>query len=139
MEKKLNPMILGRREFPRLNTHIPIRFGGEESKAQDSLTKDVGGGGVRLVSREFLPVNAKVKLEFFLTPASEPLKAVGKVVWVQKLPYSYQHDVGIQFVDVPEPTRKRIAHYVDQNLVSPEKSSPGKQNSYKDLPYTIAL
>ena len=140
MEMKNRTLLLGRREFPRLSSHIPVRFGGEENRSQDSLTKDLGGGGVRLVSREFLPVDSKVKLEFFLTPASEALKAVGKVVWIQKLPYSYQHDVGIQFLDISDPSRRRIAHFVEQNLSSTGTpfSSTNKE-SYKDFPYTIAL
>ena len=133
-------LLLGRREFPRLSSHIPVRFGGEENRSQDSLTKDLGGGGVRLVSREFLSVNSKVKLEFFLTPASEALKAVGKVVWIQKLPYSFQHEVGIQFLDISDPSRRRIAHFVEQNLSSAGRpSSFTNKESYKDFPYTIAL
>jgi|GEM_PF-518128 len=141
MERRNGTVLLGRREFPRLNSHIPVRFGGEESRSQDTLTKDIGGGGVRLVSREFLPVNSKIKLEFFLHPASEALRAVGKVVWIQKLPYSYQHDVGIQFSDISEPSRKRINHFVDQNLSTPsERPAPSlRQESYRDFPYTIAL
>ena len=140
MESKNRTLLLGRREYARLSSHIPVRFGGEENRSQDSLTKDLGGGGVRLVSREFLPVNSKVKLEFFLTPASEALKAVGKVVWIQKAPYSYQHDIGIQFLDISEPTRKRITHFVEQNVTSAGRpSSFTNKESYKDFPYTIAL
>lgn len=137
MEKKA--FVLGRREFPRLNLHVPVRFGGEESRFQDSLTKDLGGGGVRLVSREFLPVNSKLKIEFFLGPASEGLTAVGKVVWIQKLPYSYQHDVGIQFMDISAPNRKRISHFVEQNIAPSERPSATKQDVYRDLPYTVSL
>ena len=133
-------MLLGRREFPRYSSHIAVRFGGEENRSQDSLTKDVGGGGVRLVSRDFLPINSKVKMEFYLTPASEVLKAVGKVVWIQKLPYSYQHDVGIQFTDIPEPAQRRINTFVDQNLVNTGRpSSFTNREAYRDFPYTIAL
>ncbi len=139
METKDKKYVLGRREFPRLRQHIPVRFGGEESRYQDSLTKDVGEGGVRLMSREFLPVNARLKLEFFLAPASEALTAVGKVVWVQKLPYSYQHDIGIQFVDIPEGDKKRLSHFVDENLVPSERAPHFRQDTYRDEPYTIAL
>jgi len=136
--KKDKTMVLGRREFPRLKFHVPVRFGSWESQSQDSLTKDLGGGGVRVVSREFLPIHTKVKLEFSLNRASELLRAVGKVVWVHKLPYSYQHDVGIQFLDIPEMTKREISRFVEQNLVV-QSSSAKKQDSYKDFPYTIAL
>lgn len=140
MEKGNTVMLLGRREHPRLRFHVPVRFGGEDHRSQDSLTKDMGAGGVRLVSREFLAVNSRVKLEFFLTPASEALKAVGKVVWIQKLPYSYQHEVGIQFLDIPDPTRRRLSHFVDQNLAASQNVSPSfRQDMYRDLPYTVAL
>ncbi|MFH1858503.1 MAG: PilZ domain-containing protein [Candidatus Omnitrophota bacterium] len=132
-------MLLGRREHPRLRHNVPIRFGREESNSQDSLTKDLGGGGVRLLSRDFLPVNSKVKIEFFLEPASEALQAVGRVVWVQKLAYSYQHDVGIQFLDISDITRKRISSFVEQNLVVQSPSSVMRQDMYRDYPYTVAL
>ena len=139
METKSKKYILGRREFPRLKHHIPVRFGGEESRCQDSLTKDVGEGGVRLISREFLPLNSKLKLEFFLTSASEALTAVGKVVWVQKLPYGYQHDIGIEFVDIPEGHKRRLSHFVEENLVPSETAPHLRQDVYRDRPYTVAL
>ncbi len=139
IKSKISEALLGRREHPRLRLNVPVRFGKEESHTQDSLTKDLGEGGVRLLSREFLPVNGKVKMEFFLSPASEALRTVGKVIWIRKLPYSYQHDVGIKFVDIPEPTKRRIAHFVEQNAAPSEKLIPAKQDAYRDFPYTIAL
>ena len=140
MENKNVTSLLGRREYARLKLHIPVRFGGEESHSQDSLTKDLGGGGVRLLSRLFLAVHSRVKLEFYLTPGSEALNAVGKVVWVQKLPYSYQHDVGVQFLDISAENRKRISNFVDLNLPTSQRPLPSaRQDTYRDFPYTIAL
>ena len=131
--------LLGKREHPRMRYPIPIRFGAEANRSQDSLLKDIGAGGLRLLSREFLPVDSKVKLEFFLTPASEALLAVGKVVWIQKVPYSYQHEVGIQFLDISEANRKRIRHFVEQNSNKVEQIAPDGTNIYRDTSYTIAL
>ena len=139
-DKSKNPIqILGKREYPRMRYPIPVRFGGDASRVQDSLMKDIGAGGVRLLSRDFLPVDAKVKIEFFLTPASEPLLAVGKVVWVQKVPYSYQHEVGIQFVDISEGSRKRLRHFVEQNVDKVQEIAPDQADLYRDTSYTIAL
>lgn len=139
-EKAAKPIqILGKREYQRMRYPIPVRFGAEASRFQDTLMKDMGAGGIRLLSREFLPVDSKVKLEFFLTPASEALLAVGKVVWIQKLPYSYQHEVGIQFLDISETNRKRIRHFVEQNIDKVAEIFPTQSDIYRDTSYTIAL
>ena len=136
---KVTNELLGKRESQRMRYPIPVRFGGEASRFQDSLLKDIGAGGIRLLSRNFLPVDSKVKLEFFLTPASEALQAVGKVVWIQKIPYSYQHEVGIQFLDISEMNRKRIRHFVEQNVKKVQEITPSTQDIYRDTSYTIAI
>ena len=136
---KKGEQILSKREFQRMRYPIPIRFGGEASHFRDSLMKDIGAGGIRFLSRDFLPVDSKLKLEFFLTPASEALMAVGKVVWVQKLPYSYQHEVGIQFLDISEENRKRIHKFVEQNVNKVEEIAPDQADIYRDTSYTIAI
>jgi len=139
MDEKPQDQVLGKREYVRMRYPIPVRFGGEIARVQDTLMKDIGGGGIRLLSREFLPVDSKVKLEFFLTPASEGLMAVGKVIWIQKVPYSYQHEVGIQFVDISDTTRKRIRHFVEQNADKVTALVPNQTDIYRDTSYTIAL
>ena len=136
--KNLLP-VLGKREHLRMHYPIPVRFGGDAARLQDTLLKDIGAGGLRLLSREFVPVDSKVKLEFFLTPASEALLAVGKVVWIQKVPYSYQHEVGIQFLDISETSRKRIRSFVEQNFNKVQEIAPNQRDLYRDTSYTIAL
>ena len=141
MDEKLNhfPQGVGKRGSKRMRYPIPVRFGGETSQFRDSLMKDIGAGGIRLLSRDFLAVDSRLKLEFFLTPASEALMAVGKVVWIQKLPYSYQHEVGIQFLDISEESRKRIRQFVEQNVNKVEKMTPSHVDIYRDTSYTIPL
>jgi len=137
--EKSRLQILGKREFPRMRYPVPIRFGGEAARPQDTLMKDIGAGGIRLLSRDFLPIDARIKLEFFLTPASEAFQAVGKVIWIQKVPYSYQHEVGIQFLDISEANRKRIRHFVEQNASKVEGITQDPSDLYRDTSYTIAL
>ena len=131
--------LLGKLEFKRMRYPIPVRFGGDASRFRDSLMKDLGAGGIRLLSRDFLPIDSKLKLEFFLTPASEALMAVGKVVWIQKLPYSYQHEVGIQFLDIPEEGRKKIRQLVEQNIDKIEELTSDQTDIYRDTSYTITI
>ena len=131
--------LLGKREFKRMRYPIPVRFGGDASRFRDSLMKDLGAGGIRLLSRDFLPIDSKLKLEFFLTPASEALMAVGRVVWIQKLPYSYQHEVGIQFLDIPEEGRKKIRQFVEKNIDKIEQLTSNQTDIYRDTSYTIAI
>ena len=138
-KSKNRASLLGKREHMRMSYPIPVRFGAEANRSQDTLLKDLGAGGMRLLSRDFLPVDSKVKLEFFLTPASEALLAVGKVVWIQKVPYSYQHEVGIQFLDISEMNRKRIHAFVEQNFNKVQEITPNQSDLYRDTSYTIAL
>ena len=107
-----------KRRFPRLNSRIPVRYKRiteYKDALQGTVTKDIGEGGIKVVANEFIPLSAKLRIELFLSPSSNSISAVSKVVWMRKLSYSDQYDGGLQFIDIPEVSRNLIATYIVRN------------------------
>ena len=104
-----------RRKFTRLGSRLPLQYRGERA-FRYVLTKDIGEGGIKFLSTDFIPVSSKLVVELSLHYAGEPLKAVGRVSWVQKLPYGDQYNVGMQFVDIAERNKAEIARFVNMGL-----------------------
>ena len=100
---------LEKRSFDRLQTHLPLSYqykGGVQKG--NTLTRDIGKGGIRFITSEFIPRLTNLILEFHPTPQSEAIKTMGRVVWTQKIRYSEQYNVGVEFVDFPEHRREDI-------------------------------
>lgn len=107
-----------KRSFPRLNLRIPVqykRIKGRTNILRATVTKDIGAGGVKLLSNDYIPLHTKLKVDIFLTPKSESVSAVSKIVWIQKHPRSDQYDLGLQFTDIPENNRTVISGYINRN------------------------
>lgn len=109
---------LEKRRFPRLNSRIPVQYkkiAEYKDALQGTITRDIGEGGVRLVAHEFIPLFTKLKIEIFLSPLSNSISTISKVAWMRKIPYADQYDVGLEFIELPEISRKLIANYISKN------------------------
>lgn len=73
---------------------------------------DISKGGVGLISSKFIPLNSNLVMEIALSPKSEPLLAVGKVKWVQKLGSQERYRVGMAFTDISAQAGNRLEDYL---------------------------
>jgi len=80
----------------------------------NSQTMDISQGGVGLLSPKFIPVKTNMIMEIALNPRQEPVLCVGKVCWVQKSNYSDNYRVGMNFVDISDESKNRLAGYLDK-------------------------
>jgi len=78
---------------------------------EHSQTRDISENGIGLISQKFIPKNSKLILEIALAPATEPLMALGKVKWVEKVGYSDSYRLGMEFEDLSPGTRSRLSRY----------------------------
>lgn len=109
--------VFERRRFPRVKSSAPIQYkeiGRLSEPFMACLTKDIGEGGVKLTSNEFIPLDRRLIVELFLHNSAGPLRAIARVAWVTQLPYADRYAMGLEFIDFPEDHKKIVREYVQK-------------------------
>lgn len=104
-----------RRSTPRIRAYCPLRL--HRTGAPhiiETLTKDVGLGGLRCLSCTVLPVSTEVSVELMTSSGEEPLTLRGRTVWFGAIPQSEQFDLGIVFSELSPQTKRRLSVYLDR-------------------------
>lgn len=107
-----------RRNYYRLNIMLNVELAivkeeesEEDEKIFKGITKDISGGGVRVVLKEDVPINSKVRIMIKID--SEIITVTGIVVRKEQVTDSaYKWDLGIQFIDIDEGTRSKIISFI---------------------------
>ena len=105
-----------RRRFARVPFGAPVRA--EQipqpvpNRCCHLLSEDLSEGGLRLSSPDFFPVEQRVLLDVDTATMDDPIRVLGKVVWVEQVPYADQWRVGVEFSDVPTEARSRLRRIV---------------------------
>jgi len=102
-----------RRRYKRRHLPFPVNYGSLEDAdlQEETLTQDVGKGGVRFPTRYALPLGSRLYLQINLPPKS-PLSLFGEVVWQHaRETEATQFDTGIKFVDLSTTNVLKIARY----------------------------
>lgn len=89
MYRDIAELPIKRRAFERHEVALSVQYKPlQEVRAhlKGTLTADISGGGLRILSEEFLPVVSRVKVYISRTPGNEPIEAVCQVAWVRLLP-----------------------------------------------------
>jgi len=113
-----------RRRFPRLGFNVEVEckiINGVESEPGHLQTKNIGAGGICLVSLDEFKVGNNLELIFSLPGITNQIHAVGRVVWL--VPFnvgstltSRAYDAGIEFVNISDDDREKINQFVLQKL-----------------------
>lgn len=106
-----------KRRFGRLATKREIQYRKIGSPRSGSLSYDISGGGLRLLSLEFIPLATKLLVEIPLEYPMKTINALAHVVWVKKRSFAEQYDLGLEFVDISSEDQKDLVNYVERNLV----------------------
>ncbi|MCK4994926.1 MAG: PilZ domain-containing protein [Candidatus Omnitrophica bacterium] len=105
-----------RRENFRKNSEFPVQLRQIPQKnagtIHNSMTHDFSESGVQLSSFYFYPVNSKMILELFPMHEMEPIMTVGRVVWVEQVPYQERYNIGIEFSDLNDESRVHLRQIV---------------------------
>ncbi|SHJ91353.1 flagellar brake protein [Paramaledivibacter caminithermalis] len=104
-----------RREFYRLNivlnVDLQIIENGAVVKTIPAITKDISGGGVRLIAKSKLEKYTTVKCVIHLD--NETIEAFGKVLRCDPIPDSMlKYDLGICYTAIEEKSRSKIISFV---------------------------
>jgi len=110
-----------RRKYPRLKFNVDVDYkilrenGFIATKVE---TKDIGAGGICIVSLEKFDVGNSLSLKFSLPGVNKPIKAIGRVAWVAEFsvggdtPSHTAYDTGIEFTEISDDDREKINEYV---------------------------
>lgn len=106
-----------RRRDPRLHSHLPIRVHPTGSpRYLDTLTKDLSAGGARVVTDLFFPTASELIVELPLYRHAAPMHSRARVMWTQRIRYSDQYQVGLEFVELAPEHRRDLTTYVHDAL-----------------------
>ena len=103
-------MGIERRQFPRITVLCKVTvFYGERLLMFDAHTENLGVGGMRLILKDGLIVNAEMDVELFLPDREKILKCKGRVAWSKEMaPRGINprfFDTGIEFTKMEESDR----------------------------------
>ena len=80
----------------------------------ETLTKDLGPGGLCCLSSTLFPVATELGVELVLSAGREPLSVRGKTAWFRMIPHSEQFDVGIVFQEMTLEDKRRLSAYLER-------------------------
>ncbi len=103
-----------RRRFKRRYLPFPINYGSLDNAEvhEQTLTRDIGKGGLRFPTTYFLKEGSRLFLSVDL-PKGTPLSLFGEVVWQKSLSSpTARYDTGIKFVDLTPSHLKRMNRHL---------------------------
>jgi len=108
-----------RRKFPRFNLLVDVSFKKKASfkKEKFSVTKNISGVGVCLISYEELKEGDDLELKVFMPESKKPMKVMGRVAWVRQFiigdpQEGMRYDVGVEFLDISEEEKEKINQHL---------------------------
>ena len=120
-----------RRAYTRLDAYHLVKYRiistaaieQREQQAILSSAKDISAGGLRLRTKEDLPVSTVLQLSINcpLIPQSKPYLA--KVVWARPLGKTKLYEIGVHFIDID----KNLQEEFQQNIAFVIKKLSGKR------------
>lgn len=81
----------------------------------NTLSSDLGLGGVSFINDDFLAPGTLVNLE--LNILSRMLTSTGKITAVSSLPYCDKFRLGMEFQDLPSEEKKFLSDYIETRLI----------------------
>ncbi|MFH1784515.1 MAG: PilZ domain-containing protein [bacterium] len=105
-----------RRKFVRLQKPVEVKykFASESSKDEETKTRDISEGGVRIMmNTKILPGNI-IDLEIILPDTAEPIKALGETVWEEEFleGRNLAYEIGVKFIKISPKDREKISKHV---------------------------
>jgi len=115
-ENKIEYTEQERRNYPRARCNLALQYRNlnkNYSQTSGALVKEISAGGMRFVSNNFLPVFALLKIELLPNSDIPLISLTARVAWIEKLPYNESFLIGVEFLNIRNQDRFRIADYVN--------------------------
>ena len=101
------------RRFLRVDVKLPVTYRDPAStEAKPSITRDVGGAGICLLTNEEFPKGTKLEVELELPGAEQPIRFTGEVVWCRSNPQRPRSFfAGMSFVTIKPEDHQAVMRY----------------------------
>ena len=99
------------RDYPRSRLAAKVRYVTPDRKLFDSVTCEIGGGGIFIETHLPPQLGTALTLELILPDdPTAPINAQGKVAWIRpgEEHYVFFPGVGVQFTEISESGRERL-------------------------------
>jgi len=110
--------MIERRKFIRLQAPIGVTYKVlkkiKRAKSSQTLIKNIGGGGIRIMTKDDLKSGDLVELAIEIPHLKEPIRAVGEVVWFAHFRDRDREgrEAGIRFRDIEPKNLHRVLEFV---------------------------
>ena len=108
-------MVPESRKHPRVRCYVPVRlYPHGERRVIETLTKDLGLGGMSCLSPVYRPVATPVSLELTLGQGEPPLTLHAQLAWFSQVPNSEQFQLGLSFDQMTELQSRQLSLCIDR-------------------------
>ncbi len=101
-----------KRKYTRLSAYHLVKYRldswPKEKAPLLASAKDIGGGGVRLITQEAIAIGSILHLWINFPNSAQPVSAAAKVIWTMKLGKTNNYETGLEFTEIDEDLRKHI-------------------------------
>lgn len=110
-----------RRRYVRIpdSSQISYRVIPAQTKGE-YVTRDISCGGIKFLTHQFISKDSLLRIRLTLDKASLTFEGIVKVMWVREIPHSLSHEIGVQFVDIPQKAAECLLDYIRVFLQSPK-------------------
>jgi hypothetical protein len=85
-----------------------------KEKISYDYSKNISASGAKIQTNILLPVDTLLKIDFKLKTLEQQITALGKVKWLKVLIEDKSYEAGVEFVDTPGESIKKIEFYISQ-------------------------
>ena len=116
MRKSLRYLSLDQAPTSRVKARLEVYLSGDAHQRLKNYTVNFSTGGLFLETRELLPVDTRLALEFSLPDADQPMACQARVAWVNR-PENFKNPrlpagLGLQFIDLSQQALTVIRKFV---------------------------
>jgi c-di-GMP-binding flagellar brake protein YcgR len=121
-----------RRKYLRLRVYHLVKYRVISDKSPQSRPllasiKDIGAGGICLITDEPLEASANLELQINFPDVKKPIFTLGRVVWSRQIAKMSRYEVGIEFTDIEASIPKLIdddVRFVYRKVYIRKKKAP---------------
>ncbi|MBU2567431.1 MAG: PilZ domain-containing protein [Elusimicrobia bacterium] len=138
-----------RRKFPRLDLNVSVKykilsdiekhvFQDFGSFVKDATSRDISVEGICIKTGVQLDLNTVVALDIYFPEISEPIRALGRVMWSKDMEGAGEFSCGVEFVAIKDKyfdqmTQLIAEYYVKKYSISTETDKEGIKDIFLQL------
>jgi c-di-GMP-binding flagellar brake protein YcgR len=110
------------RRFKRMRADYLLKYqvAGVEGEPHVSNIKDLGAGGTKFWTDQFMAEGTLVKVSFLVPPLELNVEALGRVVRVRQARESGVFYIAVRFIEIPDSSKAAINEFIEYIASQPD-------------------